>query len=1257
MNYQLSLSMKRFFSLSLILLVMGCLSAQPVRVMSSDNSHISISFSEERMNLSSMSVDGSDYTVVTMPECQFSQVVGAPMLPEYTRVVEVPLCADVRVSVVTAQKVVRHLSCPVAPLQPAYPKSDTSSHPFMRLQYLYEADTLWGNPLVRVEKMGVARDRNLVRIVISPMRCNPVTGELVQVVDADFEVTFVDADLSGTRQMKRRYASPFFKAAPDLLNPIDAPKDAHTILPLRYLIVCHSDFRGALDDFMSWKRRQGFITDIVYTDELSGNDANTIADYLRGQYTEATDEMPAPSFLLIVGDVDRIPAFNSRVSSFMLDDSHVTDLYYATWTPNDHIPDCYYGRITATSTEMLASEMAKIMMYEQCSFPDPSYLDNAVLIAGKDSGRTGDNAYSYADPAMDYIAYNYVNVANGYTSVHYYKNLTTSAPDGVTVSGSSSNSATAVTLRSLYNEGVGWVNYSAHGMESSWTTPSFTTSHVSNMTNYDKPSIMIGNCCLSGSFNYRQPCLGEALLQKDGNAGAAAYIGATNYTYWTEDYYWAIGSGKSRSSCEYSSSSLGVYDRLFHSHGETFDDWKTTMGSINYAGNMNVSSTYELYYWEVYHLFGDPSMIPWLRQPQEALLQCDDVVVLGSSSLNVQTEPYAYVALVTSDAGPVAATIADATGSATLTLPADILLGTYEVSVTAQGFKPAFQTVNLVVPGAYNVFVSNFSAQNAVAGDTVRFNFQVRNADDMDFDQVALLFSAAPEQMTFLSQQPLVLTNLRAGDTVVLTQVVPAILSPALRNKERVLINVTTVIDTMTTVFPMGFKVSAPALAASVASSRGYVRPDSTLTVQLNLSNKGAVSAGNLHFSVVNHFDMFSSATLSMESIAELPVDSTQSLILTIALSPNLPTPLATIPFDLVVQTNETTCVFPLTLSGKDYDDFETGDFSRLAWQNDTEYPWTIDAGEAYRGIHSARSFDFNGQGNRASVLTISQTVITPDTISYMRKVSSEANYDKFYFLLDGQELDCASGTDEGWQSKSFLVPAGTHSYTFKYEKDGSIDRGSDCVWIDDVELPSEALPAIYQFDTMCVSDVPQPVPDSSFFTVDTIGSEVVYAFHRLLSPQVSIRVSDTAFYPGQPVVLQAQGAQYYHWSTGDTTATITIVPQSVDDLTVTVEGILGGCTDTATVTIKGRTLAIHPIQDESQMTVVIYPNPAEDDITVHAAGLRGFVLHDCCGREVLRGDASSDVRHITLKGLPKGVYILRLNTATTSAVRKIVKK
>lgn len=70
-------------------------------------------------------------------------------------------------------------------------------------------------------------------------------------------------------------------------------------------------------------------------------------------------------------------------------------------------------------------------------------------------------------------------------------------------------------------------------------------------------------------------------------------------------------------------------------------------------------------------------------------------------------------------------------------------------------------------------------------------------------------------------------------------------------------------------------------------------------------------------------------------------------------------------------------------------------------------------------------------------------------------KVSSESNFDKLIFRIDGIELADWSG-EMDWAGVSYTVSPGTHVFEWTYEKDGSVSEGRDTAWIDDIIFPVE---------------------------------------------------------------------------------------------------------------------------------------------------------------------------------------------------------
>ena len=642
------------------------------------------------------------YSLLQMEGYSQGGVHGRPSLPVQNNLIAVPFCDGMEVKVENAVfDTIAIEGLKVLPLQPSLPKSDRKEHPLFVDDDAYAADVFWGQSLASVQNLGVGRDRNYATLSFSPVSVNPVSGQMVVCRSADVTVSYRNADVATTMEYLQRYHSPAFGLG-STLNTMPGAKSVSNSAPLRMVIVvgqglqCH-----AIQEFAEWKRTQGMLVDILVP---SSYNTLAITNTLKSMYTNASESSPAPTYVLLVGDVAQMPVYGTKIANsffwqMQLSKDHATDLYYATWSSGDNLPDCYLGRFSASDTATLRNIVAKTLYYEQYRFFDDSYLAKAALVAGEDQGSTSDNAYRCADPTMDYVAYYYVNAANGFNTVRYYKNNTSFYPSGVTVTGSSQSTSSATALKSYYSVGAGWINYSAHGDWNMWYKPQFTVSDVSRMSNVNMPSVMIGNCCLTNRFN-ATTCFGEALLRKNSNAGAVIYIGATNSTFWDQDFYWSVGLRDNISntmSPSYIAAKMGTYDRLFHTHGEALSDYAVTAGKMLYFGNMSVQNaptassnwygtTAEMkqYYWEIYELMGDPSLMPWLGRAEVLNLTLSS----DGTSLRVAAAPGAYVALIANDGLQLqAAGFAGSDGLAWLPVPSVGLENCF-VSVSAQGYRP-----------------------------------------------------------------------------------------------------------------------------------------------------------------------------------------------------------------------------------------------------------------------------------------------------------------------------------------------------------------------------------------------------------------------------------------------------------------------------------------------------------------------------------------------------------------------------------------
>jgi len=133
-------------------------------------------------------------------------------------------------------------------------------------------------------------------------------------------------------------------------------------------------------------------------------------------------------------------------------------------------------------------------------------------------------------------------------------------------------------------------------------------------------------------------------------------------------------------------------------------------------------------------------------------------------------------------------------------------------------------------------------------------------------------------------------------------------------------------------------------------------------------------------------------------------------------------------------------------------EDFETGNFNQFNWEFGGNADWTVVGDEAYEGTYSAKSGAIGD--NATTQMKLTMEVAGPDSIAFYRKVSTEANYDYLEFYIDNsKKAEWAGEVD--WSRVAYAVSEGEHTFRWVYDKDFNTVGGSDCAWVDYIELPA----------------------------------------------------------------------------------------------------------------------------------------------------------------------------------------------------------
>ncbi len=362
-----------------------------------------------------------------------------------------------------------------------------------------------------------------------------------------------------------------------------------------------------------------------------------------------------------------------------------------------------------------------------------------------------------------------------------------------------------------------------------------------------------------------------------------------------------------------------------------------------------------------------------------------------------------------------------------------------------------------------------------------------------------------------------------------------------------------------------------------------------------------------------------------------------------------------------LVFRNEKYCVVDsVTLRCGDpvVEDFESGNFSSYAWEQGT-YPWQIATDQSYSPSKSARSKVSLGN-SCVSEFSIDLNVTVADSISFYYKVSSESNFDKFKFYLDNDVVLTESG-DVDWRRFACLVPAGNHTIKFSYSKDGSVSSGSDCVWVDDITLPIAGPSVDLVSDTTCQNS--EYTYNGETINTSEIGGELYsytdasgdhYLYLTVVAePQVSIVANVNPVMIGRTVMLTASGANRYEWSTGETSETIFVTPES--DMEISVVGYMGQCSGEATIDIE---TCPNGIDDAEDVPVALaYPNPTTGVLNVSFSNMEEVAIFNALGQLVKRQRVESDAVQVNIQDCPNGVYFVRVSASDAVSTVRIVKR
>ncbi len=1152
------------------------------------------SFSFSSIDATEVSTEKGAFSSITMDNTYPAGNVGEPSLPVANKLIAIPYgVKDVTVEVKSYNTKVYALADygvkALYPQQPLLFKNQKPEDvPFAYNEKAYAHKGFAERPIAEVKIQGTMRGIQVGALTVNPVQYDAASNSIRVFNDIVVEVRYSQYDKSTAYNEFARTFSPYFAGVyGQMFNWRDDVYDQHPDLwqaPVKMLVIANRMFEDALQQWLAWKTTKGFYLNVNYTDEI-GSNASAIRAFIQEEY-----DKDAPTFLVIVGDKEQVPA-----SATGSETNCVTDLQYSS-IDGDQFPDMYHSRLSATSAAQLTAMLNKALEYEQYTMPDPSYLNNALLIAGADNGY----GVEVGRPTIWYASNYYYNTEHGFDNVYEFSH------------GSYTN------CYSYLSSGVGFANYTAHGSQTSWADPEFNVNNVNNLTNEHKYFLAIGNCCQSGDWGYGT-CFGEAMVRAE-NKGAYAYIGSCPNTTWYNDYYFGVGATNRHDGTmpTFEETTMGMYDAAW------VDDAYNTVCSYmfigNLAGNAAQALGYQmhsatLYYWQAYHVLGDGSVMPFRVQPTENNVSHMPTLPIGMDFFTVSADPGSYVG-ITKDGILYGAGMIGESGTADIAISPITSGGDVTICVTHPQRIPYTNVIPAAaMEGAYVAIDNVECEQPLVTGAYVTPTVALKNVGIETAENINVVLSTESEYIELV------------GTTATVPSLAPDQVYPIAdafsfntdvnipnNTKVRFFVTCTAGDDTWEGKFDLTF--GAPEFAITNISNT-ELAPGGNGTITFDIANNGGADAENAVLEVytssndltltANSFDL---GNITAGASINFPVDVTVNSGVEIGSTYEVNY--------LVTAGHYSTSGSYIITVGNIVETFETGDFSLYDWQFSGSTNWTIVNEGAYAGTYCAQSGSISHSQQTDLILTID--ILADGEISFYRKVSSENNWDWLRFYIDNVQKGEWSG-DAAWNQEAYPVTTGTHTFKWSYQKDGSVSNGSDCAWVDNIQFPP---------------------------------TNVILSLNPVIDLQANVNGNDVNLTWNAPEGATA----YLIYRNGEevgnqaSTSFMDIVNDGVYSYSVVATDGNGRYSAPEYVSVSVGTVGV---EENTLESVSIYPNPVNSMLTIDGGNAEySYALYNGMGQIVANGNAQG-IEHVNVSDMAKGVYFLRLTTGTQVRVEKVV--
>ena len=1032
------------------------------QVLRSDENEISVSYTSGQYSLNRVQTPRGEEFVVTADEALPLMVSGAPDLPFITSSVIIPDQGGFNVVVNYGEfELIENVK--IAPSKGSLLRTvDPATVPYIYGDSYATDEFFPGNSLPSCSEPFILRDFRGITVKAYPYQYNPVTEQLRVYKSISLSIVKDDHVLAVNELMRTKSLTEtdpdFAKVYGDFfLNYTNNPVRYNALAegtPGRIVIMAKNTYIPDLQDYITWKTQKGHEVVLVSSDTI-GTTAAVIKTWLQNYFNTV-----GFTYLLIVGDAQHIPP--------MVVNSEDSDNAFSYILGNDSYADYFVGRFSGESSADMLTQVQRTVEYERDLNESATWLGNAFGSASNEGAGQGHNGES------DLQHLNLIKT----DLINYGYNVTHVNQDG----GSNALISTA------FNSGQGLANYIGHGDVTLWVNTNFTNTQVNQLTNENKLPFIFSVACVNGEFR-GQTCFAEAWLRatKNGNpTGALAFLGSTINQSWQEPM-----TGQDE-----------MNDVLIDSY---VNNVKRTFAGISYCGlykmiegggsGVSMANT-----WTV---FGDPAVNVRTKTPQAMAVTHDNVFMIGSSEFSLSCDADDALAALSTEVDGETILLGYAyvtEGGATISIEPFTAPGTMKLTVT--GFnKITYQAdITIIVPdGPYvvldQVLIDDSDANNNGQIDydeTIYLGVELTNVGVEVAENVVLTTSTESPLVT-VTDDTQTMGDITVSETITEGWAFTAVFADGIADQTLIPFALT-MADANQNTWNASYnlRVNAPSLNiefigvndAGTGNGNGLLDPGETAQLRFRLSNGGHADAieGSLAYTVAGPAQTSGSPTAVDAMIVGANGEYTVGVTVDDEVTSG---EMVGCNLQYVAGAYTKSLVVSVPV-GLQIEDWESGDLSSFAWENDEALPWFITQSSPYEGDNCLQSGDVPSSGGESTLIILVDVVAADDVIFY-KKVSCEPvswgqYYDYLAFYIDDVLKTQWAGT-VAWAQHSYPVTVGQHELKWSYVKDNYLDQGTDCAWLDFITLPPHATSVAISHQTrdienLTVSVFPNPASD-----------------------------------------------------------------------------------------------------------------------------------------------------------------------------------